>query len=362
MTSYLNFNKPIVVQVELTTKCNAMCPMCARVDDRTDGQYLNPYMPHEADMQLETWQNFFDSWTLNKVGHIDHTPVFGDPLASNTFMLSLEHIARFKPSIDVHANTNASLRTTDYWKELASVMSFNKENWITFSIDGLADTNHLYRRMTNFDKIMDNANAFISAGGNAHWKMIEFEHNKHQIEEAREIARKMGFTHFTITPNYGGRELTSKDKIKTYQQPSTLKNYEDDIGVIEDWKIDHQNRIDYFNNLKIRCEWKGYNSIFLATNGEIFPCCHTYRSVYSFQRKEAKDYRLKINKVYGANNVNENSTKEILENKWYDKDLVDSFGQNLDSENNPKLHRCAVTCGISQDRGRDLNISHTPLN
>ena len=145
--------------------------------------------------------------------------------------------------------------------------------------------------------------------------MIEFEHNKHQIEEAREIARKMGFTHFTITPNYGGRELTSKDKIKTYQQPSTLKNYEDDIGVIEDWKIDHQNRIDYFNNLKIRCEWKGYNSIFLATNGEIFPCCHTYRSVYSLQRKEAKDYRLKINKVYGANNVNENSTKEILENK-----------------------------------------------
>ena len=56
------------------------------------------------------------------------------------------------------------------------------------------------------------------------------------------------------------------------------------------------------------------------------------------------------------------STKEILENKWYDKDLVDSFGQNLDSENNPKLHRCAFTCGISQDRGRDLNISHTPLN
>ena len=77
MTSYLNFNKPIVVQVELTTKCNAMCPMCARVDDRVNGQYLNPYMPHEADMKFETWMNFFDSWTLNKIGHIDHTPVFG---------------------------------------------------------------------------------------------------------------------------------------------------------------------------------------------------------------------------------------------------------------------------------------------
>jgi len=356
MTSYLNFNKPIVVQVELTTKCNAMCPMCARVDDRTDGQYLNPYMPHEADMNFETWKNFFDKWILDRVGHIDHTPVFGDPLASNTFISSLEYIAQLKPSINVHANTNASLRTTDYWKELASVMSFNKENWITFSIDGLADTNHLYRRMTNFDKIMDNANAFISAGGNAHWKMIEFEHNKHQIEEARELARKMGFTHFTITPNYGGRELEPKDKLKTYQQQSTLQNYEDDTAVIEDWKI------NYYNNLKIRCEWKGYNSIFLATNGEIFPCCHTYRSVYSYQRKEANDYRLKVNKSYGSNNVNKNSTKEIVENKWYSKYLVDSFGQNINDKNNPKLYKCAYTCGISKNKGRDLSISHSKLN
>ena len=83
----------------------------------------------------ETWKNFFDKWTLDRVGHIDHTPVFGDPLASNTFISSLEYIARLKPSINVHANTNASLRTTDYWKELASVMSFNKENWNSYTFN-----------------------------------------------------------------------------------------------------------------------------------------------------------------------------------------------------------------------------------
>ena len=66
--------------------------------------------------------------------------------------------------------------------------------------------------------------------------------------------------------------------------------------------------------------------------------------------------------MYGTNNVNKNSTKEILENKWYNNNLVDSFGQNLDDNENPKLHRCAVTCGISENRGRDLNISHTKLN
>ena len=66
MTSYLNLNKPIEIQVELTTKCNAMCPMCARVDEtRAKGQYLNPYMPFEADMKFETWERMFDKWSAN---------------------------------------------------------------------------------------------------------------------------------------------------------------------------------------------------------------------------------------------------------------------------------------------------------
>ena len=83
-------------------------------------------MPHEADMKLETWMNFFDSWTLNKVGHIDLTPCLEIPRPKH-FYVRLSILQGIKPSSDVHANTNASLRTTDYWKELASVMSTNKK-------------------------------------------------------------------------------------------------------------------------------------------------------------------------------------------------------------------------------------------
>jgi len=94
MTSYLNLDKPIEIQVELTTKCNAMCPMCARVDEnRAKGQYLNPYMPFEADMKFETWEKMFDKWSLSKVYRIDHTPVFGDPLASSIFLDTVEYMA-----------------------------------------------------------------------------------------------------------------------------------------------------------------------------------------------------------------------------------------------------------------------------
>ena len=129
MTSYLNFNKPIVVQVELTTKCNAMCPMCARVDDRTNGQYLNPYMPHEADMNFETWERMFDKWSAN-VYRID-LHVFGDPRPTY-FLDTVEWIAKKNPKIIVMAHTNASLRTSDYWKELGKILKFNNENLFSY--------------------------------------------------------------------------------------------------------------------------------------------------------------------------------------------------------------------------------------
>ena len=118
--------------------------------------------------------------------------------------------------------------------------------------------------MTNFDKIMDNANAFISAGGNAHWKMIEFEHNKHSRLKKQENKLQNGIYTFYYNIQLWWKRIRAQQTNKNVSNNATLQNYEDDTAVIEDWKI------NYYNNLKIRCEWKGYNAIFLATNGEIF--------------------------------------------------------------------------------------------
>jgi len=364
MTSYLNLDKPIEIQVELTTKCNAMCPMCARVDEaRAKGQYLNPYMPFEADMKFETWVSMFDSWTLSKVHKIDHTPVFGDPLASNIFLDTVEWIAKKNPNITVSANTNASLRTPDYWRELGKILSFNKENHISFSIDGLEDTNHLYRRMTKWEKIMENAQAFISTGGQAHWKMVQFEHNKHQIDQARDLAKKMKFATFTVSPNNGGRELVAEDSLKTYQVPSKFRDseYNSTHTISYDWQNKNKDMLEQFNSRTINCEWSNLkNAIFFATNGDVFPCCYTYQRVYLTNRLQANDFISKTYEKYGKEfiNVNAYSFEKILKNQWYGKNLVDSFGQKLQDKNNPRLHRCAHKCGQSLESRPDLKFKH----
>ena len=65
-----------------------------------------------------------------------------------------------------------------------------------FSIDGLESTNHVYRKNVNWEKLMSNAEAFIAAGGSAHWDMLVYKHNQHQVDAAEQLARDMGFKWF----------------------------------------------------------------------------------------------------------------------------------------------------------------------
>ena len=43
---------------------------------------------------------------------------------------------------------------------------------------------------------MNNARAFIEAGGRAHWDMLVFDYNQHQIDQCRTLASDMGFKFF----------------------------------------------------------------------------------------------------------------------------------------------------------------------
>jgi hypothetical protein len=64
--------------------------------------------------------------------------------------------------------------------------------------EGLEDTNHLYRQKVKWERVMENAKAFIDRGGHAKWDFIVFKHNEHQVDEARQLAMDMGFEKFQV--------------------------------------------------------------------------------------------------------------------------------------------------------------------
>ena len=150
----------------------------------------------------------------------------------------------------IGVNTNGGLKTATWWSKLGHLLDGDLD-YCVFSIDGLENTNHLYRRNVRWQKVMENTNAFISTGASAHWDMLVFEHNKHQVDETKAEAKEMGFTWFrsketdrwdTYTKNLG--LMPAED----YQPPSYGRN--------------------------IVCEKDRDSSVFLDYTGKYWPCCH----------------------------------------------------------------------------------------
>jgi hypothetical protein len=144
-------------------------------------------------------------------------------------------------------NTNGGVRDAEWWRELASILN-QPNDYVVFSIDGLEDTNHIYRRDVNWKTLINNAQSFIDAGGSAHWDMLIYRHNQHQVGDAEELARRMGFTWFRS--KITRRILTPGLEYPLAWQPSGGAN-----------------------KGKIFCHALDEKSIYIDAQGRMSPCC-----------------------------------------------------------------------------------------
>jgi sulfatase maturation enzyme AslB (radical SAM superfamily) len=92
-------------------------------------------------------------------------------------------------------NTNGAIQNTAWWQILGEIFH-RQRDYVVFSIDGLEDTNHVYRRGVDWSKLMNNVRSYISTGASAHWDMLVYKHNEHQVDACERLARDLGFTWF----------------------------------------------------------------------------------------------------------------------------------------------------------------------
>ncbi len=234
------------IHIEPTSLCNAECPMCAR---NVYGQMLNPYIKLKS-LPLQWFKENITVKQIKTLEKIFFCGTVGDPASAPELIEIVKYFKQHNPDIVVGLNSNGGLKTREWWKRLGDVLQGNLD-FCVLSIDGLEDTNHVYRRNVRWIKVMENAESFISSGARAHWEMLVFEHNKHQVQECRELADKMGFSWFrtketdrwdTYTKNIGLIPTS------TYLPPSYGKN--------------------------IVCEKDRDSSVFLDYTGKYWPCCH----------------------------------------------------------------------------------------
>ena len=266
------YNNLDSIHVELTNRCNAACPQCPRTGAFPKG--LSKAM-HEwgfHDMPVQWFDEILTSRYGATIRKIIHCGNFGDPMmhpqALDVFQLCDEYGIQHQ-SID----TNGSLRTPDYWKEIAKLKSVT----VNFSIDGLADTNHIYRKNTSFDKIIENARAFIEAGGKAYWIMLAFAHNEHQIEECRQLSKDMGFDTFQVratTRLYDpDKPMTPKTQMYRKKQSDEIKRDKLTLPSNPEYQADTVK--EGLIEKDIECMSVDKREVYISADGLVTPCCWT---------------------------------------------------------------------------------------
>ena len=311
------------LHLELSSGCNARCPLCIRHTLDENVSYLNPLVTYNNNLTVEDIENIFSSTNIVDKVEISLCGNMGDPLFNKDIVKIIHKIIEFKPFSFITIDTNGGLGKEDVWVALANIKHktviggniFAGKLNINFSIDGLKDTNHAYRRNVQWEKIMKNAHTFISNGGNACWKYIAFDHNEHQIEEAKALAIKLGFKEFFISDN-----LT-----KGFDIPN--------IKISEDMDINNIIEKNNYKGFVDAPQCKDWKTIFVGATGDVFPCCHLGANIYDNRLQT----RQEVKEVMQIKNIKYKSFHSIANETFWGK---------LDKriETNP-IETCIQRCG-----------------
>jgi sulfatase maturation enzyme AslB (radical SAM superfamily) len=169
--------------------CQAACPQCAR---ETDPHFDRRSRHH---LRIEHIQREFADDVIRGLDKMFMCGNYGDPAAGYYTLDIYRWFRKLNPNIVMGMNSNGAVQSTFWWHELANILN-QPRDYVVFSIDGLEDTNGIYRVNVNWQRLMANATAFIAAGGSAHWDMLVYQHNQHQVEACEQLARDMGFRWF----------------------------------------------------------------------------------------------------------------------------------------------------------------------
>ena len=281
------------IHLEVTQNCQASCPMC---DRNMNGKGVNPHINLD-ELTIEDCKKIFLPEFISQLDTMYMCGNLGDPIIARDTLEIFTYFRDHNPKMWLSMNTNAGAKNTIWWHALAKTIGSNGA--VIFSVDGLKDTNHIYRQGVSWTNVERNIKAFIKAGGRARWDFLIFEHNQHQVEEAEALASKWGFEKFVAKKT--GRFVTSKVEPKDKHQAVDRKGnettelkkpdekYQNAALKKQDVIINKYGSMDaYYDAAPIICKVKKDNSLFITAEGLALPCCWTAGRMYKWWHKDPK--------------------------------------------------------------------------
>jgi MoaA/NifB/PqqE/SkfB family radical SAM enzyme len=327
------------VQVELTTRCNARCPFCMR---NYRGSDYNGGYP-DVELSLKQFQQIFTTEVINQLippMHHNGARFYGVNFNGNLgdFCNAQDGVKivewLINRGVHVKINTNGGARSSAWWQKLAL-----PGVEIGFALDGLADTHALHRQDTDWHRVIQNAKSFIQAGGQAVWRFCPFDHNRHQEESCKELAKELGFYRFENI--WDGR-----DRGPVYNRNGTFSHWIGPPGEVVPIKEMLKSHVSWFDKqtiqlpqdvepMKMICEHLRQKDIYLAADGTVYPCC--FLGFYPGKMHHPGNQQLQ--EIVKGNNALEHGLEQAM--TWFD--TVEQTWQHSSIQTG-RLYACVNHC------------------
>lgn len=377
------------LHIELTSNCNAACPGCTR--NWMGGKTKSTV--ELSQISLEQFKSWFSPDVSEKVEAWILCGSSGDPSMCKDLYEIVSYIREVSPKSAIRLHTNGGTRKPDFWQKMA--LLFDPEIYagdIIFSLDGLEDTNHIYRRNVNWNVAFNNFVAAASSGASVVWEFLVFGHNEHQVNYARSLAESMGAKFIPKRP-LGFESVSSIPVHDTtgkfeyaIQAPSekfrmtflydnerniVFRNYDVEqmdknavrtknifMGIEEeydDFKRMFRSPSEYTSELEYReiepkCDANNKKTFYVSSSGDLLPCCwfdsainNSYHRIDEYQFKKWHYSQTKTSPI----NLNTSDFQTIIDGLYY-QNLKDSWNKKSCSDG--KLYVCSEACGKNNNR------------
>lgn len=292
---YSRFNL-LKVSLASSTFCQLKCDLCdVGIHNKKDNILNSGYL------KVTNFKQFI---RLNPgIKHIELSG-WGEPLLNPEFIKILKLGYKNKLILSLNNGSNFNAVSEEV---LEGFVKYGLSS-ITIGIDGVdEDVYSIYRKGGCFSKVIGNIvklnnykMKYNSAYPKLVWQFILFEHNKHQVKDAKIMARKLNMDFYL--------KLNSLD---IYEKVNLTDQLKHDIGIAAG------NRSDYFKSQKkpfsIPCN-QFFNFPHINFNGDLMGCCNnrslSYGNVFKYnlaKLMKSTEYQSILSALKGKGNFKPNS-------------------------------------------------------
>jgi MoaA/NifB/PqqE/SkfB family radical SAM enzyme len=182
-----NYRETKTIHLELSSHCNLSCPGC----DRT--RLIREKRLQHFSLSIDDVIKILDLNT--DIQQIIFSGAISDVIYYKNLFEVLEYINTLENRPRLIFSTNGSGKTIDWWNTFGKLLKAT--DTVYFAVDGLEDTNKIYRVGSDWNSIINGIKSLRSSNTEVTiiWAYCVFEHNYRQVREAYNLSKvlKIGF-------------------------------------------------------------------------------------------------------------------------------------------------------------------------